>query len=79
MKLKQIYKKNQKVNEFGKEFEMNSKQFFSQSNFRTVYYKFLKNIRNYAATNNMPVILSKQKKSLKFSNIYIVFVMNFHL
>ena len=57
---------------------MNSKQFFSQSNFRTVYYKFLKNIRNYAATNNMPVILSKQK-SLKFSNIYIVFVMKFHL
>ena len=79
MKLKQIYKKNQKVNEFGKEFEMNSKQFFSQSNFRTVYYKFLKNIRNYAATNNMPVILSKQKKSLKFSNIHKVFVMNFHL
>ena len=58
---------------------MNSKQFFPQSNFRTVYYKFLKNIRNYAATNNMPVILSKQKKSLKFSNIYKVFVMNFHL
>ena len=58
---------------------MNSKQFFPQSNFRTVYYKFLKNIRNYAATNNMPVILSKQKKGLKFSNIYIVFVMNFHL